>query len=207
MGQLPRTQGRGTALVAATPDATSHGGPTPATRGPHQPSRMPGLPSVRYTAAMAVLDRKDAVACVRAHRAAGRRIAFTNGVFDLLHPGHVRYLQQARALADVLIVGVNSDRSVRANKGAGRPITPGHERAEILAALACVDAVTVFDEDTPHRVISDLQPDVLVKGADWAEDAIVGRDIVEARGGRVVRIPVEAGHSTSAIVARIRGGG
>jgi D-beta-D-heptose 7-phosphate kinase/D-beta-D-heptose 1-phosphate adenosyltransferase len=131
-------------------------------------------------------------------------VAFTNGVFDLLHPGHVRYLQQARALGDVLVVAINSDRSVRTNKGADRPITPEHERAEILAALECVDAVTVFDEETPYTVIEDLQPDVLVKGADWAHDAIVGRDIVEARGGRVVRIPVEAGHSTTTIVAKVR---
>ena len=125
-------------------------------------------------------------------------------MFDLLHPGHVRYLQQARALGDALIVGLNSDRSVRANKGPDRPITPEHERAEILAALDCVDAVVIFDEDTPHDLIAALQPDVLVKGADWAEDAIVGRDIVEARGGRVVRIAIEPGYSTTAIVEKIR---
>jgi D-beta-D-heptose 7-phosphate kinase/D-beta-D-heptose 1-phosphate adenosyltransferase len=142
---------------------------------------------------------------IAALRAAGKTIVFTNGVFDLLHPGHVRYLQRARGLGDALIVGLNSDRSVRANKGPGRPITPEAERAEMLLALEAVDAVVVFDEDTPHEVISALQPDVLVKGADWGEHAIVGRDIVEARGGRVVRIPVEAGHSTSAIVEKIRG--
>ena len=138
-------------------------------------------------------------------RSAGKTVAFTNGVFDLLHPGHIRYLQRARGLGDALIVGVNSDRSVRANKGPTRPITPEDERVEILLALSAVDAVVIFDEDTPHAVISALQPDVLVKGADWAEHAIVGRDVVEARGGRVVRIPVETGHSTSAIVAKIRG--
>ena len=137
-------------------------------------------------------------------RAEGKRLVFTNGVFDLLHPGHVRYLQHARALGGALIVGLNSDRSVRANKGDGRPITPEAERAEILAALACVDAVVVFDEDTPHEIIVAIQPDVLVKGADWADDAIVGRDIVEARGGTVVRVPVEPGYSTSAIIERIR---
>ena len=139
-------------------------------------------------------------------RSAGKTVAFTNGVFDLLHPGHVRYLQRARGLGDALIVGVNSDRSVRANKGPTRPITPEDERVEILLALSAVDAVVIFDEDTPHAVISALQPDVLVKGADWAEHAIVGRDVVEARGGRVVRIPVEAGHSTSEIVEKIRRG-
>ena len=151
-----------------------------------------------------MLTRSDARLFTAHARESGHRVAFTNGVFDLLHPGHVRYLQQARALGDVLVVAINSDRSVRTNKGADRPITPEHERAEILAALECVDAVTVFDEETPYTVIEDLQPDVLVKGADWAHEAIVGRDIVEARGGRVVRIPVEAGHSTTTIVAKVR---
>ena len=140
-------------------------------------------------------------------RAAARTVVFTNGVFDLLHVGHLRYLQQARALGDALIVGLNSDRSVRANKGPSRPVTPEAERAEILEALACVDAVVVFDHETPHELIAALQPDVLVKGADWAEDAIVGRDIVEARGGRVVRVPLEAGRSTSAIIERIKNPG
>jgi len=135
----------------------------------------------------------------------GRRVVFTNGVFDLLHPGHVRYLQDARALGDLLIVGLNADASVRRNKGSGRPINTQHERAEVLAALACVDAVVIFDEDTPAAIIELVQPDVLVKGADWAADAIVGRDTVEARGGRVVRVPVEQGYSTTAIVERIKG--
>ena len=153
---------------------------------------------------MEVVTVQDAVASVGRFRAAGRIVVFTNGVFDLLHVGHLRYLQQARALGDALIVGLNSDRSVRANKGAGRPITPEAERAEILSALACVDGVVVFDEDTPREIIAALQPDVLVKGADWAADAIVGRDVVEAQGGRVVRVPIEAGHSTSALVEKIR---
>ncbi|MFO7302029.1 MAG: D-glycero-beta-D-manno-heptose 1-phosphate adenylyltransferase [Acidobacteriota bacterium] len=137
-------------------------------------------------------------------RREGRRVVFTNGVFDLLHPGHVRYLQAARAEGDVLIVAVNSDRSVRANKGDDRPVTPERERAEILGALACVDAVTIFDDPTPAAVIEAIQPDVLVKGADWAADRIVGRDTVERRGGRVVRVPVEAGWSTTAILEKIR---
>jgi D-beta-D-heptose 7-phosphate kinase/D-beta-D-heptose 1-phosphate adenosyltransferase len=141
---------------------------------------------------------------VASAREAGKRVVFTNGVFDLLHPGHVRYLTAARALGDALVVGVNSDRSVRANKGPGRPITPEAERAEILEALACVDAVAIFDEDTPAAIVEAVQPDVIVKGADWAEDAIVGRETVEARGGRVVRMPVEQDWSTSAIVDRIR---
>lgn len=137
-------------------------------------------------------------------RAEAKTIVFTNGVFDLLHPGHVRYLREARRLGDALIVGVNSDRSVRASKGPDRPLTSEGERAEILVALECVDAVVIFDEDTPHDLIVTLQPDVLVKGADWGENAIVGRDIVEARGGRVVRVPVEQGYSTSGIVEKIR---
>jgi D-beta-D-heptose 7-phosphate kinase/D-beta-D-heptose 1-phosphate adenosyltransferase len=145
-----------------------------------------------------------AAAFVASTREAGGRIVFTNGVFDLLHPGHVRYLTAARALGDVLVVGVNSDRSVRANKGPARPVTPEAERAEILAALAVVDAVVIFDEETPAEIIRRLQPDVLVKGADWAADAIVGRDIVEARGGRVVRMEIEPGWSTSAIIEKIR---
>jgi rfaE bifunctional protein nucleotidyltransferase chain/domain len=146
----------------------------------------------------------EAQALVSGLRAVGKTIVFTNGVFDLLHVGHLRYLQQARSLGDGLIVGVNSDRSVRAIKGPGRPVTPQDERREILEALACVDGVVVFDEETPYELITSLQPDVLVKGADWAADAIVGRDVVEARGGRVVRIPIEGGHSTSALLERIR---
>jgi D-beta-D-heptose 7-phosphate kinase/D-beta-D-heptose 1-phosphate adenosyltransferase len=130
---------------------------------------------------------------------------FTNGVFDVLHPGHTRYLRDARALGDVLVVGINSDRSARAlGKAPDRPVNPESERAEVLAALAAVDAVVIFDEDTPHAIISALQPDILVKGADWGEDAIVGRDVVEARGGRVVRIPLAEGYSTTAIIDRIR---
>jgi len=137
-------------------------------------------------------------------RAAGKIVVFTNGVFDLLHRGHVRYLAQARRCGDVLVVGVNSDQSTRAGKGSDRPITPEAERAEILGALASVDAVVIFDEDTPLELITALQPDVLVKGGDWAENAIVGREVVEARGGKVVRVPVEQGYSTSSILERIR---
>jgi rfaE bifunctional protein nucleotidyltransferase chain/domain len=139
----------------------------------------------------------------RVHEAGGT-LVFTNGVFDLLHPGHVRYLQSARRLGDALIVGVNSDRSVRANKGPGRPINPEHERAEVLASLACVDLVVIFDEDTPLGIITKVQPDVLVKGADWGEHAIVGRDVVEARGGRVVRVALAAGFSTTNLIERTR---
>lgn len=154
---------------------------------------------------MPVLSRDAAAAWAATERAAGRRVVFTNGVFDLLHPGHTRYLHDARRLGDALIVAVNSDRSVRAlDKGPDRPVTPEGERAELLAALAAVDAVVVFDEDTPYDIIAAIQPDVLVKGADWAADAIVGRDTVEARGGTVVRVPVEQGWSTTSILERIR---
>ena len=155
--------------------------------------RRPGLVAPAEIAAFAGRER-----------AAGHRVVFTNGVFDLLHPGHVRYLGEARALGDVLVVGVNSDRSVRAIKGPTRPLTPERERAEILTALACVDAAVIFDEDTPHELIRLIQPDVLVKGADWAEGRIVGRDVVEARGGRVVRIALAPGFSTTNLVEQIR---
>jgi D-beta-D-heptose 7-phosphate kinase/D-beta-D-heptose 1-phosphate adenosyltransferase len=150
------------------------------------------------------MTRDEASAFAQHARETGRRVAFTNGVFDILHPGHLRYLQQARALGDVLIVGLNSDASVRRNKGPERPITSEDERAEILGALDCVDAVVIFDEDTPAEIIRAVQPDVLVKGADWAENAIVGRDTVEARGGEVVRVPIEQGFSTTTIIERIR---
>ena len=134
-----------------------------------------------------------------------KRVVFTNGVFDILHPGHVRYLAEARRQGDALIVAINSDRSVRAIKGPTRPINPEAERAEVVAALASVDAAVVFDEETPHEIISLIQPDVLVKGADWAADRIVGRDIVEARGGVVIRVRIEEGHSTTAIVEKLNG--
>jgi D-glycero-beta-D-manno-heptose 1-phosphate adenylyltransferase len=150
------------------------------------------------------LSWDDGIALVARLRGDGRTVVFTNGVFDLLHLGHVRYLAAARALGDALIVGLNGDASVRRNKGPERPITPQDERAEILLALSSVDAVVVFDQDTPAEIITALQPDVLVKGADWAADRIVGRDTVEARNGRVVRIPLEAGHSTTSIVERVR---
>lgn len=150
-------------------------------------------------------NRADAAAWAAGQRTAGRVVVFTNGVFDVLHPGHTRYLADARAEGDVLIVAVNSDRSVRAqNKGADRPIHPEQERAELLSALASVDAVVVFDEDTPFDIVSAIQPDVLVKGADWAADAIVGRDVVEARGGHVVRIALAPGYSTTSILQRAR---
>ena len=149
-----------------------------------------------------LLSELELESFVRAARAAGRRIVFTNGVFDILHPGHVRYLQAARGHGDLLIVGLNSDASVRRNKGPARPINPERERAEVLAALACVDAVSIFDDETPADIIRRVQPDVLVKGADWPADQIVGRDTVEARGGRVVLEPVEQGYSTTAIIER-----
>ena len=154
---------------------------------------------------MPVVSISDAEALAESMRRDGKRVVFTNGVFDLLHPGHVRYLQAARAEGDVLIVAINSDRSVAAIKGPARPIMPERERAEILAALACVDAVVIFDEDTPAEIVRRLQPDVLVKGADWPADQIVGRDTVEARGGRVVLMPVEPGWSTTAILEKLKG--
>jgi D-beta-D-heptose 7-phosphate kinase/D-beta-D-heptose 1-phosphate adenosyltransferase len=151
-----------------------------------------------------LLDASALERYVHDARRDGRRIVFTNGVFDLLHPGHLRYLRAARAHGDLLIVGLNSDASVRRNKGAGRPITPEVERAELLLALDCVDAVSIFDEETPAEIIARVQPDVLVKGADWPADQIVGRDTVEARGGVVIREPIEAGYSTTALIEKVR---
>jgi D-beta-D-heptose 7-phosphate kinase/D-beta-D-heptose 1-phosphate adenosyltransferase len=136
----------------------------------------------------------------------GGLVVFTNGVFDLLHPGHVRYLQEARRLGALLIVGVNSDRSVRAIKEPGRPLNSEDERAEVLLSLECVDAVVVFDEDNPHDLIEAIQPDILVKGADWGPTEIIGRDVVEARGGRVVRIELAPGYSTTELIRRVQTG-
>jgi len=146
----------------------------------------------------------DLLAERTAWKAAGKVVVFTNGCFDLLHPGHVALFEAARAQGDVLVVGLNSDRSVRALKGEGRPLIPEQERAETLAALEAVDRVVVYDEDTPREIVTALAPDVLVKGADWAADAIVGREEVEAAGGRVVRVELLPGRSTTAMVARIR---
>jgi rfaE bifunctional protein nucleotidyltransferase chain/domain len=153
---------------------------------------------------MPVMQVDEAVRFARELQSRGRMVVFTNGVFDLLHPGHTRYLAAARAEGDALIVGVNSDRSVAAIKGPDRPINPQSERAEVVAALACVEAAVIFDEDDPAEIIRRIGPDVLVKGADWAADRIIGRDTVEARGGRVVRMPVEAGHSTSGMIERVQ---
>jgi D-beta-D-heptose 7-phosphate kinase/D-beta-D-heptose 1-phosphate adenosyltransferase len=139
-----------------------------------------------------------------AWKAAGKSVVFTNGCFDLLHPGHVALFEAARAQGDVLVVGLNSDRSVRALKGEGRPLVPEDERAETIAALEAVDRVVVYDDDTPRAGIAALGPDVLVKGADWAADAIVGLEEVEAGGGRVVRVELMPGRSTTSMVARIR---
>jgi len=134
----------------------------------------------------------------------GKKIVFTNGCFDILHPGHARYLYEARLLGDYLIVAVNSDRSVRVLKGPGRPVFPDRARAELLAAFGFVDAVVIFDEETPLRVIQELMPDVLVKGADWPEEEIVGADLVKMAGGKVERIPTLEGFSTTAVIQRLR---
>ena len=136
-------------------------------------------------------------------RRSSRRLVFTNGCFDLLHAGHVRYLSQARALGDALVIGLNSDRSVAALKGEGRPIVPEAERAEVLAALACVDYIFIFDDLTPQNVIDAIVPDVLVKGADWGISDIVGRQTVENAGGTVRNIPIVEGTSTSSIIKRV----
>jgi rfaE bifunctional protein nucleotidyltransferase chain/domain len=151
-----------------------------------------------------ILNLHEAILQFGPQKRNGRRVVFTNGCFDLLHPGHIETLEKARNLGDALVVGVNSDRSVRDMKGAGRPILPERERAEILAALESVDGVVIFDEPTPRETIAALLPDVLVKGGDWASDAIIGREEVEAAGGKVISIPVVAGFSTTAILGKIR---
>lgn len=157
------------------------------------------------TASTSILSRQQASAFAAHVRSTGGRVVFTNGVFDLVHPGHIRYLSQARGFGDALIVGINSDRSVRAYKGPSRPITTAEERAELVAALRSVDAVTVFDEETPHALIAVLQPDVLVKGADWGPDNIVGRDLVESRGGIVIRAEIAPGFSSTSLIEKVRG--
>jgi len=136
-------------------------------------------------------------------RASGKQIVFTNGCFDILHPGHIRYLSAAKELGDVLVAAVNSDASVRVIKGPKRPILEQQARAELVAALECVDLVLIFDEDNPLRVIRDLLPDILVKGGDWAEDEIIGADVVKKGGGQVKRIPFVTGFSTTDIIKRV----
>jgi rfaE bifunctional protein nucleotidyltransferase chain/domain len=160
-------------------------------------SRLPDEPG-------RVVSREACVEQVRAWQQAGQTVVFTNGVFDLLHAGHVRYLSAARAEGDRLVVGVNTDETVRAAKGPARPVHPAAERAELVAALKVVDLVVVFPEATPAALIDAVQPDVLVKGADWPLDQIVGRETVWAKGGRVVRVPTELGHSTTGLIGKIR---
>jgi D-beta-D-heptose 7-phosphate kinase/D-beta-D-heptose 1-phosphate adenosyltransferase len=152
-----------------------------------------------------VLPEEQLVSVIASERAKGRRIVFTNGCFDLMHVGHTRYLQAAKSLGDLLVVGINTDASVRGlEKGQDRPIVPESQRAEVLAALGCVDFVVLFAEPDPGRLIAAIQPDVLVKGGDWTQDKIVGRDIVEARGGVVHTIPLVPGMSTTTLLQRIR---
>ncbi len=153
-----------------------------------------------------IKSRADLVGILNALRAQRTRIVFTNGCFDLMHVGHTRYLQAARELGDVLVVGVNTDASARTlDKGNTRPIVPESQRAEVLAALACVDYVVLFEEPDPGCLIDELQPDVLVKGGDWAPDQIIGRDTVESRGGIVRTIPLVPGVSTTNLVKQIQG--
>lgn len=154
-----------------------------------------------------IVSQEELIQLTAREKRAGRSVVFTNGCFDLLHPGHVRCLAEARALGDLLIVAINSDRSVRGNKGPERPLVNEKDRAEVLAALGSVDYVTIFDEATPRELIARVLPNVLVKGADWAPDQVAGREEVEAAGGRVISIPLAPGYSTTSIVQRIRNTG
>jgi rfaE bifunctional protein nucleotidyltransferase chain/domain len=149
---------------------------------------------------------QDAGASLEAWRAAGDVIVFTNGVFDLLHRGHVEYLEEARSLGDRLVVGVNSDASVHRLKGPGRPAVPEADRARLVGALRCVDLAVLFDDDTPERLIREVRPQVLVKGGDWPIERIVGREFVESLGGRVQSVVLRQGHGTSRLIERIRAG-
>ena len=152
-----------------------------------------------------VLSLDEAILRFGREKRNGRRVVFTNGCFDVLHPGHIKTLEQARELGDALVVGINSDASVGSLKP-GRPLVPQAERAEILAALECEDAVVIFNEPTPREIVTALLPDILVKGGDWADNRIIGREEVEAAGGRVVSIPVVPGYSTTEILRKIREG-
>lgn len=143
-------------------------------------------------------------ALLRRAQARGAKVVFTNGCFDLVHAGHVKVLERARSLGDLLVVGLNSDDSVRRLKGPGRPLLHEQDRALLLGGLASVDYVVLFQEDTPQRLIKQLQPDVLVKGSDWSQGNIIGADIVQARGGRIVRIPLLQGRSTTRLIQRIQ---
>jgi rfaE bifunctional protein nucleotidyltransferase chain/domain len=151
-----------------------------------------------------IVSREELVEAVGRSARGAQVVVFTNGCFDLLHPGHIRTLERARSLGDVLVVGLNSDSSVRGNKGTERPLVDQLERAELIAGLQAVDFVVIFDEPTPHDLISRLLPDVLVKGADWGPTAIVGRAEVEAAGGKVVSIQLEPGYSTTGILEKVR---
>ncbi len=147
--------------------------------------------------------RKDLIDIIEDLKAKGKRIVFTNGCFDLLHVGHIRYLEEAKARGDVLVVGINSDRSVRGLKGPNRPILPQEERSEVLSGLGCIDYVTIFDEETPLELIKSLQPHVLVKGGDWTRETTVGRETVEQSGGEVVIVPFQEGASTTNLIETI----
>ena len=185
-----RAETKGSKGASHEPRATSRG------------SRA-GRPVRLARAATKVKSLGGVVRAVRAAQRAGRRVVFTNGCFDLLHRGHTRYLEQARALGDLLVVAINSDASVRALKGPSRPVVPAEQRAEVLAALAAVDLVTIFGELDPARVIRAVRPDVLVKGGDWPTSQIVGADFVQSRGGTVRSLPYVDGASTSDLIGRI----
>jgi rfaE bifunctional protein nucleotidyltransferase chain/domain len=163
---------------------------------------------VTYSTEHKIITREEAARWVRELQTKGLKVVFTNGCFDLLHPGHVAYLEEARSLGDALLVAVNTDASVRRlGKGGLRPVNPEADRARVLAALAAVDRVVLFEEDTPLALITELQPDILVKGGDYQMEGVVGREVVLARGGQVRILPFRAGYSSSLLVERLRSSG
>lgn len=187
----PAPRSKSTPRSCANPKTPAAG---PARRIPRAPATLKSVTSV--------FTREELICQRKRWRQEGKTVVFTNGCYDLLHPGHIRLLERARSLGDVLILALNSDASVRLSKGPGRPTIPQSERSALAAALEAVDAVTLFDEETPRELIAALLPDILIKGADWLH-FVAGREEVEAAGGQVMTVPLEPGFSTTNIVERI----
>lgn len=167
---------------------------------------MPSINKADFSSRNKIVSLKALKAAVEAQQRRGKKIVFTNGCYDLLHAGHVRLLEKSKSCGDVLVVAINSDRSLRGLKGSGRPVARQMDRARVIAALACVDYVTIFGSSTPYSIIKTIRPDVLIKGADWKLQDIVGKDILDSYGGEIRRLPLLKGYSTSGLITRIRSG-